>query len=375
MASNLHETFIQLVRFGIGASKDATVYNDIDWQQLKNLADEQGLSAIVLDAIEALNINSPHDLARSPQKELPPLNIQLKLSWIGEVLNGESVYKHQQMVAVEMAKCFHHNAIRVYVLKGQVIAECYPKPDHRVSVDIDCYLLSENGNFDAWKEGNDLMRAKGFSVNTDFYKNSAFDISGVNVENHRYLTPFRGNKRLKKLERYLQDKLRKDSLGSRNCLKFKDTELCRPPVIVSALFLIEHAYSHFLHEGLTWRMVLDWQLFSRMHYEKIEWGEFNARIDEFGFRKFYDSFSRLGQYLMDRLSDERLEYRDIRMLKDIWTPLDLHETVRGWKGKLALAGNTWRAKWKYRYFTDMSWMTALWIQVKGFLFEKEPKLD
>ena len=35
--------------------------------------------------------------------------------------------------------------------------------------------------------------------------------------------------------------------------------------MLSALFLIEHAYLHFLHEGLTWRMVLDWQMFCRRH--------------------------------------------------------------------------------------------------------------
>ena len=34
----------------------------------------------------------------------------------------------------------------------------------------------------------------------------------------------------------------------------------------------------------------------------------------------------------------------------------------------------WWAKWKYRNFTDMTWIQALWIQVKGFLFEKKPKL-
>lgn len=63
------------------------------------------------------------------------------------------------------------------------------------------------------------------------------------------------------------------------------------------------------------------------------------------------------------------------MLADILSPLDWHETVNGLRGKMALAGNTWRARWKYREFTDISWSKALWIQVKGFIFIKEPKLD
>jgi len=48
--------------------------------------------------------------------------------------------------------------------------------------------------------------------------------------------------------------------------------------MVSALFLIEHAYSHFLHEGLTWRHVLDWTMFSRRHREEIDWEAFDALL-------------------------------------------------------------------------------------------------
>lgn len=58
------------------------------------------------------------------------------------------------------------------------------------------------------------------------------------------------------------------------------------------------------------------------------------------------------------------------MLEDIWAPLDVHETVTGLRGKLALAGNTWRARWKYRQFTDMTWLRALWIQAKGVVIGK-----
>lgn len=359
----LQNSFFALVRLGIGYAKDSEISDNVEWSALKSLAETQGLSAVVLDGLDMV----PSNLMRNTNALAP----QLKLEWIGEVLKGESIYRHQQEVAADMAKLFNCHAIRTYVLKGNVIAECYPKPEHRVSVDIDCYLLSGKGGFDAWNLGNDLIRAKGFVVNTDFYKNSAFDISEVNVENHQYLTPFRGNEKLRNLEKFFQSMIRSDEGDNR----FEDTWLYRPPVNVSALFLIEHAYSHFLHEGLTWRMVLDWVMFSRKHKEEIDWVEFDKRIDEFGFRKFYDSYNRLGQYLIGDIQElKSLRDPDMRMLEDIWAPLDLHKTVKGWKGKLALAGNTWRARWKYRYFTDMNWIQALWIQVKGFLFEKEPKL-
>lgn len=355
--TELQFTFLQLVRLGTGLSKNIPPPNGIDWIELKNLANEQGLHALVLDGAELL-------LDGKPSKKVLP-------QWIGEVLLKESIYAKQKTTAIEMAMLFHDNGIRTYILKGLVLSECYPKPEHRYSCDYDCFLLPNDNDFDAWKLGNDLVCEKGYDVNLEHYKNSTFTLPGLTVENHQFLTPFRGNKRLGSLERYLQTMLRDDTGGDR----FDGTWLYRPPVMVTALFIIEHAYSHFLHEGLTWRHILDWMLFKQKRDKEIDWISFDNLIDKYGFRKFYDSYSRLGLYLVGDIQEFSLCVQDRLMLEDVWAPLDLHETVRGFKGKLALAGNTWRARWKYRYFTDMTWTKALWIQVKGFLFMKNPKLS
>ena len=361
--TRIQEAFIQLVRLGTGHTDTTEITDDVDWEGVKALAEMQGLSDIVLDGIERFKSFKVEVVQEPPQEFL--------LEWIGETLQSESMYNLQNEVAGDVAKLFHRNGIKTYMLKGAVISECYPKPQHRVSVDVDCFLLPEKSDFDAWALGNDLIRNKGFLVNSDFYKNSSFDISGVSFENHQFLTPFRGNKRLVALEKKLQELIRQDKGED----IIEGTCLYRPPVMVTALFLIEHAYSHFLHEGLTWRMVLDWMLFSREHKDEIDWTLLDEKINEFGFRKFYDSYCRLGKYALGKLQESKLTKNDKRMLEDVWTELDVHETVKGVKGKLALAGNTWRARWKYRYFSEDSMLKALWIQVKGFLFEKNPSLN
>lgn len=353
----MREAFLSLVRLGIGQTI-VTMPNVEDWDALKALAEQQGLSAVVLDGIECLPI------AQRPPQEL-------LLEWIGETLQDESIYETQQKEAVRMAGLFKNNGIRTYVLKGTVVAECYPKPSHRPSVDMDCYLLPEKSDFDAWNLGNDLIKTQGFEVAFDYYKNSTFYLGDLTVENHQYFTPFRGNERLAALEKWLQGQFKNGLSGSR----IEETELWRPPVMVTALFLIEHAYSHFLHEGLTWRMILDWMLFGRKHKDEIDFTLLDEKIDEFGFRKFYESYSRLGQYLIGEFQTSRFMFQDKRMLEDVWAELDVHDTVRGIKGKLALVGNTWRARWKYKYFSEDSMSKALWIQVKGVLFEKNPKLN
>ncbi len=356
----VRDTFLKLVRLGAGILDDVPISEDVQWEEIKNLAEQQNLVGVILDGIEAL---------RKQGVNITLLEKSSMVQWIGKVLRQEKDYVIKQKAAEEMSLLFHDNAILTYVLKGQVVSECYPKPKHRYSVDLDCYLMTD-GSFDAWKRGNELIKERGFKVVLDYYKNSTLILPGLVVENHRYFTPFRGNRSLEQLEKLVQRTMREDKGEDR----FEGTWLYRPPVMVSALFLIEHSYSHFLHEGLTWRLILDWMLFSRRHQDEIDWQQLNTLIDEFGFRKFYDSFSQLGAFLFGEVSEADLSVTDKLMLEDIWAPLDLHEAHRGIKGKLALAGNTFRARWKYRHFTDMSWLKALWIQAKGVLFEKEPKI-
>lgn len=357
------EAFLSIVRQGIGQSVDS-LPEKVDWETMETLATEQGLLAVMADGIEQLPVE-----VRPPKKEL--------LQCIGLVMQDETRYAVQQKAASEMALLFHENGIRTYVLKGEVVAECYPKPEHRVSSDMDCVLVEDGSplttdgiKVDVWERGNLVIEKAGYEVGRGFYKNSSFYFPGLMVENHQYMVPFRGNKTLKRLEKLLQEMLLSDKGNDR----FEGTWLYRPPVMVSALFLVEHAYSHFLHEGLTWRMVLDWMMFSRKHREEIDWEAFDGLIDEYGFRKFYDSYSRLGRFLVGKLTADGLTPAGRRMLADVWAPLDVHESLYGLKAKLQLAGNYWRARWKYKLFTDMTWIRALSEWVLGALFERQPRL-
>lgn len=352
------KAFLSLVRLGVGSLKEELMPENVEWDVIEALALQQGLSALIVDGVDRL-----------PDNNRPPKEVLLQ--WIGGVMQDETRYSLQQKSASEIALLFHENHIRTYVLKGAVVAECYPKPQHRVSSDMDCILLPDKGDFDAWGLGNDLIKSRGFEIATGYYKDSTFYLPGLTVENHKYLTPFRGNKKLKNLERVLQSMLHQDNGED----LFEGTWLYRPPVMVSALFLIEHAYSHFLHEGLTWRHVLDWMMFRRRHIDDIAWSDFEILIEELGFKRFYDSYIKLGNYILGDISEDGLSNKDKKMLADVWAPLDLHETLHGIKGKLGLVGNTLRASWKYRHFGDVSMLHALWIQVYGFLFDKNPSLD
>lgn len=355
----LSSTLLELLQAAIG-KRNRLTHNltDEEWVSLFSIADKHSVVGIALDGINTI-----------PEEQRPPK--VLLLQWIGLVMKDEERYAAQWKTANEIAIVFERNHIRTYALKGVIVSECYPNPQHRLSADFDCYLVPTVGDFDAWERGNQLMEQSGIEVSRGYYKNSSFTLSGLMVENHRFLTPFRGNERLKELERLLQSRIQDDKGEDR----FEGTCLYRPPVIVSALFMIEHAYSHFLHEGLTWRHVMDWVMFSRKHKNDIDWNKLEQWIDEYGFRAFYESYSHLGQYLLGELSENDLSKQDQMMLADVWAPLAVHESLHGVKGKLGLVSNTLRANWKYKHFAEISMPQALWIQVKGFLFDKHPQLN
>lgn len=358
LMTKIQDTFLQLVRLGIGTSEDIPALEGVDWQAVEDLATEQGLLGVLLDGVERL------------PRELKPKKKAIIQS-IGQLIQAEQQYAVQELAASELGLLLHQHDIRTYVLKGVVVSECYPRPEHRRSVDMDCFLLPIEGSDDVWEKGNRVVEEAGFEVARGFYKNSTFHLPGLAVENHKFMTPFRGNARLRRLEKLLQAMIAEDDGVDR----FEGTWLCHPPVMVSALFLIEHAYSHFLHEGLTWRHVLDWQMFSRRHHAEIDWAAFEGLVDEYGFREFYESYCRLGRFIIGDLAFDELTHVDQQMLSDVWSPLDLHESLHGVKAKFQLAGNYWRARWKYRSFTDMSWLRALSGWVFGAVFEREPGLD
>lgn len=63
MTSNSFDSFFKLVRLGIGRS--TYVQTDVDWNSIEALAEQHGLSAIVLDGIDKLPSSS-----RPPQELL-----------------------------------------------------------------------------------------------------------------------------------------------------------------------------------------------------------------------------------------------------------------------------------------------------------------
>ena len=354
---------LALIRAGVLGNTGFDVPDSLNWSLLIEEAGRQGVLVIASDGLQKLYDAGVYSALGDKEER------RTKAQWFAKTMKYEQRYAGQLSATKTMGEWFASAGIQAVVLKGITVSECYPIPSHRYSADLDCFLIKDGEHLDAYELGNQIIEKRGLTVDRTFYKNSSFDLPGLHVENHKFCTPFRGNETLKRFERMLQWMILEGPLT-----EFEETGLMIPPVMASALLLTEHAYSHFLHEGLNLRHILDWALFKRMHGYDMDWGAFEKYVDEFGFRRFYDAYSHLGDYVLGLYGYSSLSTTERRMMDSVWVGLDLHENVRGFVGKLRLVGNTLRAGWKYREFAPITMMKALWIQTKGVLFEKNPTI-
>ena len=98
-----------MVRQGIG-HESRVLPQEIDWTAIKALADTHGLSAVVLDGLNEVSKSN---------SQLSTLNSQLKLSWIGEVMqNYEGRYAAYEKAIGNLAGLYNQHGYRMMVLKG-----------------------------------------------------------------------------------------------------------------------------------------------------------------------------------------------------------------------------------------------------------------
>lgn len=251
---DLRDTLLQLVRLGIGTSKDAKISNDVDWIQLKALADKQGLTAVVLDGLnEVLKTNS----------QLSPLNLQLKLSWIGEVMqNYEVRYQEYEKAISSLAGFYNQHGVKMMVLKGYACSLDWPNPKHRPCGDIDIWQFGKQAEADRL-----ITLELGVKIDTSEQHHTVFDWQGFMVENHYDIIDVHHRRSSAKLERLLK-KLAEDDTSM---VKISGEVVYVPSVNLHALFLVYHTMLHFTSTEMSIRQILDWAFFVKKHGNDVDW--------------------------------------------------------------------------------------------------------
>ena len=382
--SELKDIFLSLVRLGIGhqlvSSLTFQVSSEVDWVQLKALADQHGLSAVVLDGLNEVSKSN---------SQLSTLNSQLKLSWIGEVMqNYEQRYVQYENAIASLAGWYYTHGYKMMVLKGYACSIDWPKPEHRPCGDIDIWLFGQQREADAalgsWfkvlAEASDQGRAHdpNFKIDKGHHHHTVFEWKGFSVENHYDFLNVHHHKSNVELESILKDLGKDDS----HFVELNDdastdsvSKVYLPSANLHALFLLRHSMSNFASTGFQLRQLLDWAFFVEKHHEEIDWEWLESQLEHFGMKKLYDVFNAicveyLGFDVKLFLQAQFQPQLKNRVLNDILAPEFSEKESGGFISRAVFKYRRWKAnEWKHELcFNDSLW-SAFWSGVWGHLMK------
>ena len=275
------------------------------WNHLFLLAAQQGLLAIVWDALQKLMGEGLSGQGFSGQglkgqglkgqgltgrnvtgQEETGLGIPraLKIRWELSVRHIGEIHRRQRLVLKELAEVFAREGIRVMLLKGLGLAEMYPRPEHRESGDLDIYLFGD------FEKGNKVIGDLGIEVEYDGTKHSKFYYKGIPVENHRNFLNVSYTRVDKILEEHLSQILSESDNWKLLAEESKGAAVLVPPVDFHFLFLVRHTVTHFLSSGIVLRHLYDFGIFLSRYEDQIDFPRLEPVLKESGQFRLYEIF-------------------------------------------------------------------------------------
>lgn len=237
--------FLHIARAAISGS-DLPI-EKVDWPAVFALAGQQKLLPILFEAVRKMPAAG----------ENAALFAVTKQQVIGQVLN-------QTVRSAEFADLYHKlraAGLHPIVVKGQLCSRLYPQTDHRISADDD--LLIPDGEFMACHE---QLLTNGLTTDTPADElASADEVSYTKKGSPLYI----------ELHRHLFDSA-EDSHDELNHF-FADLNpvetdgLLAMPPHEHLLYLLLHAYKHFVRSGIGLRQFCDIGLWARAYHVEIDW--------------------------------------------------------------------------------------------------------
>ena len=259
MRDNSVDAFFALMRAGLfpvhgeGVKVNESLFCDVDWEKVYQLAQEQSVQGLVLQGIETVQ-GSWLKVHGSPL--VPKV---LLLQWIGEVQMIEQQNKDMNAFVSELFEKLRVQGINALLVKGQGVAQCYEKPLWRTSGDVDLLLGK-----DEYTQAKAFLIPLGRMTEPEEVgkKHLALNIDGWTVELHGTLHCGL-SRRVDKLLDAVQENAfgGKKSVGrseSTRVWRNGDTDVPLLPAENDAFYVFVHILQHFYKGGIGLRQICDW---------------------------------------------------------------------------------------------------------------------
>lgn len=368
MASEKYETFLNLVRLGIGHVGIANFKQHVDWTQMKALAGAQGLTAVVLDGLDSVEFNG------SNSSKTDTLPLELKLEWIGDVLqNYEQRYKQYEEAIGSLAGFYNKHCVKMMVLKGYTCSLDWPRPGHRPCGDIDVWLFGQQQEADkalVYSSSIGELEDK-LTIDSSHHHHTVFEWQGFIVENHYDFVNVHAHKSSKELEVIFKGLGQNDTYF----VEVNGEKVYIPSPNLHALFLVKHMVSHFAAAEITLRQVLDWAFFVEKHTNEIDWEWLVKLLGKYHMLDFYNCINAIcvGDLGFDVKMFPNVQFdpaQKDKVLADILSPEFSGKEPRELISRVVFKWRRWKAnEWKHKLCYKESMWSSFWSGVWNHLLK------
>ena len=254
----------ELFRFLRAALWDTPIETNADASLLAEVlkeAEKQTVAPLVFKAMEQAKCQLPRQvvlrqMTLRQQTILQNRKINLKLGALAELMQQSQT--------------------DYVVVKGQVMATCYPHPELRQSGDIDFYC--DEANYSQAEEA--LSKAWGIDFKGETEYHEGFEHEGISLEMHHTLAHFYNKRKDANWKQLL-----KDTPAAQVTIGNQPVNTLNPTL--HSLYVWIHLYHHLLELGVGLRQFCDWTMILHHCKDEIDHEALKKHLQVLGLEKAY----------------------------------------------------------------------------------------
>lgn len=268
---NTIEAFFALIRAGLWEMDiNLSDYEDVDFQKLYNLAEEQAVIGIIAAGLDHVQ-----------DSKIPK---EIALQFVGQALQLEQQNTAMNEFIGAMVEKLRNEDICTLLLKGQGIAQCYARPLWRSCGDVDFFLSEDN-----YKKAKNYLLPFATSVEPEGNYNMHL---GLTIDS--WVVELHGNLRSGlscRIDSGL-DKIKDDIIFGGNVRSWSNgsTQVFLPSADNDSIYIFTHILQHFYRGGIGVRQVCDWCRLLWTYREKLNLKLLETRIRKAGLMSEWKAF-------------------------------------------------------------------------------------
>ena len=262
-----------------------------DWDKVIYLARQQTVMGLVAQAIPNLSVEFQPDATQ---------NFKLH-STVTKIYQSHSLLNRK---IAQVKRLMDDHMIHSVLFKGQGVALNYPVPMSRQCGDIDLYVGEKN-----FLQAMDLLEP-GVEHNVNDYKelkHFSVDSEGVHVELHRIAEILPGKKADGLFQEWTVDELTGPYVRT---VQFDGCDVNLPPVNFDVLYIMNHAWHHFINGGIGLRQLCDWSLYLHRFHDQVDVEKLRFNLERFGLERAWKVMSSVCVRYLGLSADECPLYTD-----------------------------------------------------------------